>query len=136
MNHQINEKKMWTPDIYVENAIKDVRNEVSYKVLPFTEKLLRRTAINNQNMEVKNKEEFMVCELRTVSGIFYENLELEDFPLDIQDLSITVATKKPGSIVNFILLQNETKSIKISNTLGNLEEKTLFSIIIFIYMIR
>jgi hypothetical protein len=109
---------MWRPDIYVENAIKDVREEVSYKVLPFNDKILRKTAMNNQNIEIKDKEQFMVCELRKVTGIFYENLELEDFPLDIQDLSLTVATKKPGSIVNFILLQNETKSIKISNTLG------------------
>lgn len=115
--HQIDEKKMWRPDIYVENAIKDVREEVSYKVLPFNDKILRKTAMSNQNIEIKDKEQYMVCELRKVTGIFYENLELEDFPLDIQDLSLTVATKKPGSIVNFILLQNETKSIKISNTL-------------------
>ena len=110
---------MWKPDIYVENAIKDVREEVTYKVVPFTERILQKSGLNNINNinNDKNKNQFMVCELRKVTGIFYENLELEDFPLDIQDLSITVATKKPGSIVNFILLQKEMKGIKISNTL-------------------
>lgn len=39
------------------------------------------------------------------------------FKVDIQDLTITVATKKPGRIVLFKLLQDELKNIQISHTL-------------------
>ena len=35
----------------------------------------------------------------------------------MQDLTITVTTKKPGSEVNFLVLQDAEKNIKISNTL-------------------
>ncbi len=43
---------------------------------------------------------------------------MQDFPLDVQDLTITVTTKKPGDEVNFLVLQDPEKNIKISNTLG------------------
>lgn len=93
------EKKIWKPELYIENGIKDVREEVAYHLI--------------QNDEKRNN----VCEIRKVTGIFYENLELQDFPLDVQDLTITVTTKKPGDEVNFLVLQDAEKNIKISNTL-------------------
>ena len=112
----IDERKIWKPEIYVENAIKDVREDVSYKIVPFHESIAATTAIKHLSL-ITTGYQYMMCELRKVSGIFYENLELEDFPLDIQDLTITVATKKPGKIVIFKLLQEELKNIQISHTL-------------------
>ena len=53
-----------------------------------------------------------------MTGIFYENLELQDFPLDVQDLTITVTTKKTDDEINLVVLQDTEKNIKISNTLG------------------
>ena len=35
-----------------------------------------------------------VFEMRRIKGVFLENLELDDFPVDVQDLSITVATER------------------------------------------
>ena len=121
ISDSIDEKKIWKPDLYVENGIKDVREEVTYHVLKNDQKSCN------------------ICEIRKVTGIFYEKLELENFPrkssasyvkflfiilcfffllVDVQDLTITVATKKPGNEVNFEILQKkETKKITISDTL-------------------
>ena len=104
INDSIDEKKIWKPDLYVENGIKDVKEEVVYRVVPHGKKKLASSHL-------------MIMELRKVTGIFYENLELEDFPLDVQDLTIHVASRKPGYIVNFIIMQDEQKILNISNTL-------------------
>ena len=58
----IDEKKIWKPDLYVENGIKDVREEVVYHILK------------------SGRKDYNICEMRKVTGIFYENLELQDFP--------------------------------------------------------
>jgi hypothetical protein len=99
LNEQIDTTKIWKPDIYVENAISDLKDELTHRVLPDKQKM------------------YMICEIRKFKGTFYENLELENFPLDVQDLTLMVASKKPGKIVNLISMQPEVHKIKISNTL-------------------
>ena len=59
----------------------------------------------------------MVCEIRKVKGLFWECLELQTFPLDVQDLSLTIASKKPGKIVNLVLMNSGVHKLKINNTL-------------------
>jgi hypothetical protein len=106
INDLFDEKKIWKPELYIENGVKDVREEVKYQVV---EDLFPEAS--NQ------KPRYMVSELRKVTGLFYEHLELEDFPLDVQDLTITVASKKPNKMVNLIPLQNEVKTLNMSHTL-------------------
>ena len=101
------EKKIWKPELYIENAIKDIREDVTYRIMP---------SFRNDT-KIVNEKNLMICEIRKVNGVFYENLELENFPLDVQDLSITGASKKAGNIVNFVLMQEEKKVLKISDTL-------------------
>jgi len=96
----IDVQKIWKPDFYIENAINDVKEEVRYKV------------VNNQNS-------LMIYEIRKVKGTFWEKLELESFPLDIQDLNLVVATRKSGSKINLILMQPEFNFLKISSTLDS-----------------
>ena len=108
---------MWKPDLYIENGIKDVREEVSYQIVPIGDDL----QINK--VDDSGKKLFMICEMRKVTGIFYENLELQDFPLDVQDLTIFVVTKKPGKIINFISLcggkkDGEKEKINTHSMLG------------------
>ena len=43
--------------------------------------------------------------------MFYETLELNDFPLDIQDISITVTTTKSKKEVQFELSDENESSI-------------------------
>ena len=56
----------WNPNLFIENAIGDPR-ESSFQMLTYN-------AIG---------EAFLV-EKRRIKGIFLENLELDDFPFDVQ----------------------------------------------------
>ncbi len=72
----------------------------------------------------------MIYEMRKVKGIFLENLELNDFPVDVQvkrkniffqklswtyikDLTITVSTTRT---VNEVLLMADTSQLSAINT--------------------
>ena len=74
----------------------------------------------------------MIYEMRKVKGVFLENLELNDFPVDVQvmdsftkfrnkripsifrkDLSITVSTTRT---VNEVLLTTDTHQLSAINT--------------------
>ena len=72
----------WKPEIYIENAINDLKEEVSYKIVV-----------------EKHTNLLMVSEIRKVKGLFYENLELESFPMDVQHLNVSITTKKSGKKV-------------------------------------
>lgn len=65
---------LWKPDLYIENAINDPKEEITHKIVWDEEKKC-----------------LMMSEIRRVKGLFWENLELENFPLDVQDLTIVVA---------------------------------------------
>ena len=88
----------WKPELYIENVINDAKEEITYRI-------------------VQQQSGLMVCEIRKVKGVFWENLELENFPLDIQNLSVIILSKKSGKKVNFILMQDEISKIKIANNL-------------------
>ena len=102
----LDEKKMWKPDLFIENGVKDIKEEITYKIVP--------TLSEDSNVLGWFKpKEFMLCETRKVSGIFFENLELEDFPLDVQDLTIHVATKKPGLVVKLVPRWQKKEDINV-----------------------
>lgn len=100
-NDIVDFSKIWKPDMFVENALSDPKEETSYRIIPSDE----------------NESQIMIYEMRKIKGTFWENLELQKFPLDVQDLSLLVATKKPGEIVNLKPLQPKISNLTISNTL-------------------
>ena len=110
MNDSFNEKKIWKPELYIENGIKDVYEEVKYQIV---EDLFPDTKRDTGDQIPR----FMMSELRKVTGLFYEHLELEDFPLDVQDLTITVASRKPNKMANLIPLQNDLLLLNTHHTL-------------------
>ena len=59
----------------------------------------------------------MVVEIKKIRGLFYENLELESFPLDIQNLTLQITTQYSQNDLNLILMQPELTQYSISNTL-------------------
>ncbi|XP_064598221.1 cys-loop ligand-gated ion channel-like isoform X2 [Liolophura sinensis] len=77
-------KKYWNPKIYIENTIGDPKEKISYRVLH------------------NDEGHAFVVEKRRVKGVFMENLELDDFPFDVQDLTITVASELPSFEVELI----------------------------------
>jgi hypothetical protein len=65
----------WHPQLFIENAIGDVNEQIRYSA--------KKSKIDN---------EIYVCEHRDIRGSFWEKLELQHFPADVQDLSISIAT--------------------------------------------
>jgi hypothetical protein len=91
----------WNPELHIENAIGELKQEIRYKT---------------RNINGKCR----VYEMRNVKGVFWERLELWDFPLgkkkeffyqknlllknlylDIQELSITLSTSRSEKEITF-----------------------------------
>lgn len=97
---QFNPEIYWSPEIYVENSIGSPKETSTYDfelIKPFNS---FKTSIDN----------FTVCitEKRRIEGFFYERLELNDFPIDLQELSIKLTSKK--SVKEVILVENKSES--------------------------
>lgn len=84
-----NRKKDWSPKLFIENAMYDVKEKIKHKVV----------IIDTDLREI--------TEIRIAKGNFWERIELQNFPLDVQELSITFASKLKTSQVN--LIQNNKK---------------------------
>jgi hypothetical protein len=65
----------WHPQLYVENALGELKEQITYRV--------SKSGIDNN---------IYVCEQRDIKGLFWEKLELQHFPSDVQDLSISIAS--------------------------------------------
>lgn len=101
----------WTPEMTIENAIQIQENtkykfEIIEKEAGFLE-TLDETNINNvlSNLTVK------VTEMRKLRGIFYERLELNQFPIDLQELSVKLSSQK--SINEAILVENTSNESSV-----------------------
>ena len=101
--------KHWYPDLFIENTIGSLKEEIKYKIIR------------------KNGKTF-VCEMRNVKGIFYETLELNDFPLDIQDISITITSSKSSNEIEFELSNENYSTVNVEDFRQQQEWK-LFSFI-------
>lgn len=70
----------WNPKLYIENSINEPKEETSFELKKFYDMT-------------------KVYEKRLIKGFFWERLELEHFPLDIQELSIVICSKlKPNEV--------------------------------------
>lgn len=98
-----NSNKYWNPKIYIENALNDPKQTVHYKIMK--EYQGKQIVINPE--ETSTLLKFWFYEYRKIKGYFFEKLNLEYFPLDVQDLSIIVTTFKSNKEV--ILVQNKDK---------------------------
>ncbi|CAF1388982.1 unnamed protein product [Adineta ricciae] len=87
--------KFWNPLLYVDNSVGDLKNDTWHKVV------------------YDGIDTPMIYEMRKVKGVFLENLELNDFPVDVQDLSITVSTTRT---VNEVYLTADTSQLSAINT--------------------
>jgi len=77
-------EKHWNPRVFIQNSVGDLKENTWHKV------------------EMDANGVPTVFEMRRIKGVFLENLELDDFPVDVQDLSITVATERTIDEVDFI----------------------------------
>lgn len=95
-NDNMDFSKYWHPKLIVQNVISTSKDNV-WKTLEFG----------------KNGEAFIV-EKRRIKGIFTENLELQDFPFDLQDLSIVLTSEHPVEELEIIEDDEHLSSIIVS----------------------
>ncbi|CAF1525936.1 unnamed protein product [Adineta steineri] len=65
----------WHPQLYIENGLGDLKEQIKYSA-----------KLNKENHTID------ICEHRDIKGFFWEKLELQHFPSDIQDLSISLTS--------------------------------------------
>jgi hypothetical protein len=73
----------WNPKLFIQNGAFDLKEEISYTV----SKLDGVT---------------VVTETRIARGFFWERIELQNFPLDIQEISITLTTRRHSDTVKIV----------------------------------
>ncbi|CAF1003742.1 unnamed protein product, partial [Brachionus calyciflorus] len=83
INTGFDPRQNWEPEIFIENAVGNLKQDIKYKV----------EKVNNKTR---------VYEMRNIKGIFWEKLELWDFPLDIQSLSITITSSRNKNEIKFV----------------------------------
>lgn len=121
--------KFWNPLLYVDNSVGDLKNDTWHKVVYDgidTPMVQKRTFVSSDCLIFG----VQIYEMRKVKGVFLENLELNDFPVDVQvisliffekshkilstqDLSITVSTTRT---VNEVYLTPDTSQLSAINT--------------------
>ena len=86
----------WNPNLYVKNALGDVKQEVASQF------------VNNQDepvlVDTDEHDIIYVWEIRKVVGTFWEKLELNSFPADVQQLSLQIVSRHP--IEECVLVEN------------------------------
>ena len=86
-------KKNWNPKLYIENALHEkFQEEVSYEAQVEEKRtLITETRISKGLFSIQF---FLIQNYNKLNkGTFWERMELNDFPLDIQELSICLTTK-------------------------------------------
>ena len=114
----------WSPQLFIDNAIGDIKEDIKYK-LEIVEKdgrdLLNDPDLDTRDEQCKhlivNNLTVRVYEIRKVKGVFYERLELQDFPMDMQELSITLTSQRSDREVEFVRNLKDPCSINTSDFL-------------------
>eukprot|EP00918_Siedleckia_nematoides_P052393 GHVU01114497.1.p1 GENE.GHVU01114497.1~~GHVU01114497.1.p1 ORF type:complete len:481 (+),score=66.98 GHVU01114497.1:535-1977(+) len=89
--------KYWNPKLYVENNLGEPKE------------VIWQTCTWNTHGEA------MVYERRRIKGCFLENLELDEFPFDTQDLTLTVTSERAEAEVDLEEDNSELSSINIQS---------------------
>ena len=65
----------WHPQLFIENAVGDLKEQIRYSA-----------------KRCREDKQIYICEHRDIKGLFWEKLELQHFPSDIQELSISIGS--------------------------------------------
>ena len=65
-NDVVDFNRIWNPKLYIENSLGDPKEQIRHRVI------------------YNDKGEAFIYEKRVAKGTFMENLELDDFPFDVQ----------------------------------------------------
>jgi len=104
-----NWKPKWSPQISIDNIISEIKSETWYKITE--EKGLK-----------------YINELKRIKGAFYEKLELEKYPFDVQNLNITMISNHSAS--KCILTSQASKlSTIVSEGFRDIQEWYLYDLV-------
>lgn len=85
-NNNVNSKLFWDPQLYIDNAIGDVKEkDVKYRVGKFYDNL-------------KQQEFIEVHMIKRIQGTFFEKLELYHFPFDVQGIFYFILSFLSGQL--------------------------------------
>lgn len=101
-------KKSWLPDLFVANAIGNTKETIKYSIA-LHNKENSSSSINFKNLTIR------VTELRKLEGIFYERLELYDFPMDSQELSVKLSSYKKVDEIKFVEIESNKSFLNNGN---------------------
>ena len=87
--------KLWSPCLYIENALSEQKDS------------------SWQTAGLNERGEAYISERRKLRGVFLENLELQNFPLDVQDLSVTVVSERQDSEVEIVADEEDPSSVNV-----------------------
>ncbi|CAF0938693.1 unnamed protein product [Brachionus calyciflorus] len=113
-------KQLWDPQLYIDNAIGDVKEkDVKYRVERFF------------NVE-KQQWQFEIHMIKRIQGTFFEKLELYHFPFDVQDLSIILTSHRTLDEINLIqdykIPAKMTKSASLDKHIWKLYDHVNFKV--------
>lgn len=85
----------WNPKLYVDNILNELKLTIDYSI-------------------ERNHDHLVIIEDRILKAQFMEKMELNNFPVDLQELNVLVATKLDTQSINlvsenFSLMSRETK---------------------------
>jgi len=108
------EAASWNPNLYVKNALGDIKQEVASEFVNSLDEPV--------HIDINQYDTIYVWEIRKVVGTFWEKLELNSFPADVQQLSLQIVTRCP--IEECILVENRFQPSMVNREafLGNLPD--------------
>ncbi|CAF0851841.1 unnamed protein product [Brachionus calyciflorus] len=104
-------KVNWNPKLYIENAIQEPKDAARYTVS-------------------SEAGATVITEVRNIKGAFWEKLELQNFPFDVQELSVTVASRLSCEDVKLIPLESNGKiGFRATRTFVDQQKWRLFKMV-------
>ncbi|CAH8487703.1 unnamed protein product [Schistosoma margrebowiei] len=100
---KIDLQRCWNPLIIIDNILSESKEQ--------------HWIITERN----EHDEIFIVERRRLRGVFLETLELNDFPLDVQDLTITLTSERPESEVELIPDKHEPCRINLQTLVDQQE---------------
>ncbi|UJR14751.1 hypothetical protein I4U23_001741 [Adineta vaga] len=96
--NELNPTIHWLPQLFIENGIGQIGEQDKWftikKIAPRSDQLSTSVSINVE-----------ICEHRRIKGFFWEKLELNHFPADVQDLTISITSHH--HVANCLLVPDE-----------------------------
>ncbi|CAF2842061.1 unnamed protein product [Rotaria sp. Silwood2] len=83
--NDLNPKNYWTPQLFIENEIGQIGKQDTW----FT---IKKFVTGNFEPLSPSAIRLEICEHRRIRGVFWEKLELNHFPADVQDLTVSIST--------------------------------------------